>query len=176
VTETLNDEIKNLDNAFQWLILLLSILIGVMFQFLTWIGGTTNVHDITKIMVSITIPLFITILSWVYQLILSNIERKMILRLFSWTLANLVLMYYMMLFAICILVGEAEIPSSVGVVMLVLVVVLGTTIIPQGIITIKYKNYSLNLRIWQRGIFQLGIILLGFAIGSVMILLPLLFF
>jgi hypothetical protein len=83
-------------------------------------------------MASITIPPVVTIISWLYQIILPNNERKMFLRLFSWTLAVFAYIYYITMFVICILLSAAEkIPPPVGADILVLAVVLGATTIPQ---------------------------------------------
>jgi len=54
--------LESLDKAFEWLVLLLTILIAIIFQFLTWgIDPEQGTAFITRIMVTLVVPLTISI-------------------------------------------------------------------------------------------------------------------
>jgi len=80
---SLDDEVERLDNAFQWLILLLTLSFSVLFGWLTWFWKT----ETEPITVSVRIylfPVFAIILVWILKVVTKDQNKRMFLRKFAW--------------------------------------------------------------------------------------------
>lgn len=171
------ETLEHLDQAFQWLVLLLSLLVAAFFEFLTWIGDPEKeLFLITKFMSSLLLPLTFSILFWFWQVLTLNRERKMSLRLLAWGSSSIVFMYYCLVLLIISTLGLTAIsPQLVAVLVLVFVGVFSW--IPYWRIIILYRAVTLDLRFWERGVlFIWSPFIAGIFTAAILILAPLLFF
>lgn len=175
--------IKSLDSAFEWLALLYSILLGLIFQFLTWVGKQPTPTDfgdlpiITKTMASLTLPLLISIIAWFYQKTNFVEERKMFWRLFSWNLSMIIYIYYIIFFAVCVYLGSInKISPVLGGIGLAIAVLIISNVLSFTTIYRSYRGATMNLNFWQRSMFYIeSPAIISTIVGFALILLPFVF-
>jgi len=171
------ETLEHLDQAFQWLVLLLSLLVAAFFEFLTWVGDPEKeLFLIAKFMSSLLLPLTFSILFWFWQVLTLNRERKMSLRLLAWGSSSIVFMYYCLVLLIISTLGLTAVsPQLVAVLVLLFVGVFSW--IPYWRIIILYRAVTLDLRFWERSILLIwSPFIVGIFTAAILILAPLLFF
>ena len=167
---------RSIDKAFEWFVLLLSVLIGVLFAFLTWITKPEANLDITaKFMFSLTAPLVLTICTWLWNLLTLNEERQIFLRLFSWNSISMIFAYYIMLFSTFVILGVSpkQFVFAAAVVILISSAVVG--FFPSKRITEAYKAVIPENNLWKKkNAFVLAYVL-GAGLAGILILVPFVF-
>ena len=171
ITEERAEKIlESLDKAFEWLVVLLTVLIAIIFQFLTWgIDPKQGTAFITRIMVTLVIPLTVSIMGWLWQAITLNRERKIFLKLFSWSSLSIVFLYYLELFAVLVMLGAIpEFPQNRDI--LIAIVLLFVAFFPHSQILKTYRAATLNLHFWEKGRFHIwtphlaGVVIVGLSL------------
>ena len=173
ITEERAEKIlESLDNAFEWLVLLLTVLIAIIFQFLTWgIDPKQGTAFITRIMVTLVVPLTISIVGWLWQAITLDRERKIFMKLFSWSSLSIVFLYYLELFAVLVMLGAIpEFPQNRDI--LIIIVLLFVALFPHKQILNTYRAVTIRLHFWERGRYVWSPHLAGVFIVGISLLIP----
>jgi hypothetical protein len=163
-----------IDKAFEWFILLLTVLVGIIFQFLTWITGPHEaLRLVAKFMFSLLAPLMLSIIAWLWQFITLNIERRIFLRLFAWSILSIIFICYVQLFMVLVIFGLVKEAWTIATIA-VLIVSLSTTLFPYKQIVNSYKATTANSVFWERGvIYVLRPYIAGAFAAALLIVLPL---
>jgi len=166
---------KSLDKAFEWFVLLMSVLIGVLFAFLTWITKPESNLDLTsKFLFSLTAPLVLAICTWLWGLMTLRKDQEIFLRLSSWGIVSMVFAYYIMLFTTFVVLGiSRQFEFAAAVVLLVGSAIVG--LFPLKRITGAYKAATPENDFWNRKYAFAMAYVLGAAIAGFLILIPFVF-
>lgn len=170
--------VDSLDSAFEWLVIILTVLLGILFQFLTWISkppdgqSMGDLKTITKLMTSLTIPLVVCTITWLYQKISSTDERRMWIRLFAWNGLIQVYVYYMCLFIVSSLLSSIP---SLGPLVTATLIVISIYVVSDSIssttVLTKYKGATLDNGFWNKGKVRTNLPqILGVAVNLILIL------
>jgi len=176
-TLPLQGQENDIDKAFEWFILLLTVLVAIIFQFLTWITSpVSSLELIAKFMFSLIAPLMLSIIGWLWQLITLRNQLKIALRLFSWSVLSIVFVYYMELFFAMVALGlfnkYKESAAIATIVVLVVALVVGG-LFPHTRILTTYKTLTTGNEFWRRRPLQIWApYLVGMGATALFILLP----
>jgi hypothetical protein len=169
---------RSIDKAFEWFVLLLSVLIGVLFAFLTWITKPeANLDITTKFMCSLTAPLVLTICTWLWSLLTLSEERQIRLRLFSWNSISMIFAYYIMLFSTFVTLGVSPGPFGLAAAAAVVILISGVVVVlfPSKRIIGAYKAVTPENNLWKNKRAVALTYVLGAGLTGILILLPFVF-
>ena len=81
-------KIDEIDNIFEWILILAGLLQSTIFQFYTWIVGSPNgnVYFIMKLLGFTLFPLIIIIVTWMSSHLIDNQSIAIFLRVLSWSM------------------------------------------------------------------------------------------
>lgn len=85
------DMVKNIDRAFEMLLLILSTITGALFQYLAWLMTPFSEYPLEQIFRFLFFPLIIAIVAWIVSIVVKNEKTKTNLKLFSWYYTMIVL-------------------------------------------------------------------------------------
>lgn len=148
--------LESVEKAFDWLVLLVTILNGVIFAYWKWLTSqstiTLDVLTFTaRLMFSLIVPLVVLLFPVLWQNLTSNVEHKIALRMFSWGALIFIFAYYVLLFLSLELVSltrgfvVAYVISSVGS-----IVVIVLFQFPFRKIVALYKESTPNSKYWKK--------------------------
>jgi uncharacterized integral membrane protein len=168
--------VESINKAFEWLVLVLTVLLSVIFQVLTWIlKPETNYKLTAQLMFSLTMPLIVSIITWFGQLITSKTRRQIFLRLLSWGILAIVLSYYIMMFLVLVVLGMTK-EFSILVAVPLLVGSIVVALFPSRKILSTYKTATADNEFWKRREAAIwSPYLMGISIAGILILVPFLF-
>lgn len=174
VSEQQIETSRSIDKAFEWFVLLLTILVGILFQFLTWITQPqAQLQFIGMYMLSLVAPLVVSVLAWLAQLITLHIGRKIFLRLFSWSISSIVFFYYIQLFVTLVAFSSIKDYLTVAVITLMTGAVFAI-LFPYRQIVDRYRSATINDGFWNKPKWYISIPYLGGAIiAAFLVLIPL---
>lgn len=152
--------LSSYDHAFEWLLFLLSILVAILFQFLTWIAEQPilvpddqgDLPQVTELIASFSVPLIFAIMSWFLKIIALGEEKKMFRRLFAWSISYCILIYYMIVLIILLsLMQIPKAPFAWALVMIIMIHLLTSSrVFPIGRIAETYKATTIFSCYWSR--------------------------
>jgi hypothetical protein len=162
----------SIDKAFEWLVLLMTVLLGILFTFLTWVTKPEMNLDVTaKFMFSLTMPLILAICTWLWHLMTLSEGRKISLRLSSWGILSMVFAYYVMLFFTFVAFGVTRQFTLIAAVALSS----GSAIVslfPSKRILRAYRAMTPGNEFWNRWHAPVGAYLFGVCFAAILILMP----
>jgi hypothetical protein len=165
----------SLDKAFEWFVVLMSVLIGVLFAFLTWITKPeTNLALTAKFMFSMTAPFILTICTWLWNLLTLSKERQIFLRIWSWSTISMIFAYYIMLFSTFVVLGISG-QQALTAVLAILVGSAFVAFFPSRRIARAYNAAIPENDFWKRRYAVAGAYLLGASLAGILILMPFVF-
>lgn len=173
--EEARDTLRRLDHAFALLVTLLVFLIAPILGFFMWIADPQkDMFLMSKLLASLVLPLFFSLIVWVWQSITLNREQKMRLRLIAWSSSFVVFMHFVIVLSIIMMLRIiATFPQLATIVLLV--IILGFGWFPYKQILTRYRAVTLNLHFWERGMFFIWIpFIAGIFVAAILILIPLL--
>jgi hypothetical protein len=163
--------VESVDKAFEWLVLVQTVLISIIFQVLTWITKPEiNYKVIAQLMFSLTMPLVVLIITWFGQLITS----KIFLRLFSWGMLAMVFSYYTLLFFVLVFLGITTEFSLVVIGSFIVVSAVVVFFPSKRILRIYRTAAAPDNKFWKKHADIIWYIM-GLIIASILILVPFLF-
>lgn len=128
---------------------------------------------VAKFMFSLLAPLMLSIIAWLWQFITLNIERRIFLRLFAWSILSIIFIYYVQLFMVLVIFGLIKEAWTIATIA-VLIVSLSTTLFPYKQILNSYKATTTNSVFWERGVlYVLRPYIAGAFAAALLIVLPL---
>jgi len=165
--------LTSIDKAFEWFVLLLTVLVAIIFQFLTWIADPqNNLRSIAGFMFSLVMPLMLSIIGWLWQLVTLRRERKIFLRLLSWSILSIVFLYYIELFFSLVILGLFKEFSIIATIVVLTVASLGG-LFPYKQILNTYRALTINNRFWERHVLAIwSPFFSGIFVAGLFILLP----
>jgi hypothetical protein len=165
----------SIDKAFEWFVLLMSVLIGILFGFLTWVTKPeANLNLTAKFMFSMTAPLVLAICTWLWYLLTLSKERQIYLRLCSWSIISMIFAYYIMLFSTFVVLGiTGQFGLTAAAALLSGSVIAG--LFPLKRIARAYKAMTPENEFWNRKYAPVAAYLWGVSLGGVLVLLPFVF-
>lgn len=174
-----------IDKAFEWFTLLLTVLTGALLTVLTWMMDRSNVMEVRftiGITLSLVLPLILLACSWIMGLLHMNPTMRTRWRLFSWSIASIVFIYCIQLFVAIggAVLTKGSLPDSVGLLLVKIAVVtisiLVPILFPWGFILRRYRASTLEDPIWESKIKILGSYIFGVILSGFLILVPLILF
>jgi len=162
----------SIDKAFEWLVLLMTVLIGILFTFLTWVTKPEISLDLTaKFMFSLTMPLVVAISIWLWHLMTLSEGLRISLCLSSWGILSMVFSYYIMLFFTFVAFGV----TLQFTLMAAAALLSGSTIVtlfPSKRILRAYRAMTPENEFWNRQHAPVRAYLLGAFLAAILILTP----
>lgn len=167
--------LPSMDKAFEWLVLFLTVLFGVIFQFLTWVLKPESLLGFTaKLMLSMTMPLILLLFAWFYRLLTLDEEHRISLGLFSWGSVSMVLSCYVMLFLTLAITAIFN-KFAVTAIIALLGGTIAISLVPSKRIFTIYKASTLDNRYWEQRGWKIAFpYIIGVCLTGLLILLPLL--
>jgi len=168
--------VESINKAFEWLVLVQTVLLSVIFQVLIWImKPETNYKLTAQLMFSLTMPLIVSIITWFGQLITSKTRRQIVLRLLSWSILAMVFSYYIMMFFVLVVLGITR-EFSIVVAGSLLAGSLVVAFFPSKRILSTYKTATADNEFWKRRAVAIwSPYIMGTSIAGILILVPFLF-
>jgi len=162
---------ESIVKAFEWLIMLQTILIAIIFEFLSR-ANSADFPSVAKVMASMTIPLIFSVVSWFWHYLTPTKEREIYFCLFSWGILSMVFVYYIMAFLLLTFIVISEIDWAIGIALIVTLALVA--IFPSGRIGKIYREEAEKSTHWENKL-KLRITLpytIGMALAAILIILP----
>jgi len=164
-----------LDQAFLFLVVILTSLLAIVLAYFMWIGDPQkDIFLMSKLLASLVLPLAFSLIVWYWQTITLNREQRMRLRLVAWSSSFVVFMHYVIVLSIILLLRIIATSSQIATIVL-LVIILGFGWFPYRQILTRYRAVTLGLHFWERSDFFIWIpFFAGIFVAAVLALIPLL--